>query len=120
MTKYPKNYMMIRKKYDHLMKAHEEAGKIACEAGPLDEKTGNLVQLAACVALRSEGGVHSHARRAIQAGASMNEIYHTLALLISTVGFPTTAAAFSWLGDLRKKKKSKDRPCKIILNQPDT
>ena len=83
MTKYPKNYMMIRKKYGHLMKAHEEAGKIACEAGPLDEKTGNLVQLAACAALRSEGGVHSHARRAIQAGASMNEVYHTLALLIS-------------------------------------
>jgi 4-carboxymuconolactone decarboxylase len=105
MAKYPKNYMMIRKKYDQLMKAHEEAGRIACETGPLDEKTANLVQFAACVALRSEGGVHSHARRAIGAGASMDEIYHTLALLINTVGFPTTAAAFSWLGDPEKKKK---------------
>ena len=107
MTRYPKNYIMIKKKYNHLMKAHEEAGKLACEAGPLDEKTGNLVQLAACVVLWSEGGVHSHARRAIQAGASMDEIYHTIALLMNTVGFPATAAAFSWVGDLQKKKKSR-------------
>ena len=105
MTTYPKNYMMIKKKYTQLMKTREEAGRLACEAGPIDEKTGNLVQLAACVAQRSEGGVHSHARRAIQAGASMDEIYHTIALLMNTVGFPTTAAAFSWISDLQKKKK---------------
>lgn len=80
------------------MKAHEEAG-------PLDEKTSNLVQLAVCVVLRSEGGLHSHARRAIQAGASMDERYHPVALLMNTVDFPTTATAFSWIGDLRKKKK---------------
>ncbi len=87
------------------MKAHEEAGKLAKETGPIEAKTGNLIQLAACVALRSEGGVHSHARRAMQAGASKDEIYHTIALLINTVGFPTTAAAFSWVNDLMTKKK---------------
>jgi 4-carboxymuconolactone decarboxylase len=105
MTRYPKNYMMIQKKFAQLMKAHEETGRLAKEAGPIDAKTGNLVQLAACVALRSEGGVHSHARRAIQAGASRDEIYHTIALLMNTVGFPTTAAAFSWVNDLLNKKK---------------
>lgn len=105
MTKYPKNYMMIQKKFSTLMKAHEGVGRLAREAGPIDAKTGNLIQLAACVALRSEGGVHSHARRALQAGASKDEIYHAIALLINTVGFPTTAAAFSWVNDLIGKKK---------------
>ena len=105
MAKYPKNYMMIQKKFANLMKAHEEAGRLAREAGPLDEKTGNLIQLAACVAQRSEGGVHSHARRALQAGASRDEIYHAIALLINTVGFPTTAAAFSWVNDIMGKKR---------------
>jgi len=104
MEKYPKNYEMIQKKFSQLMTAHEEAGKIAKDSGPLDMKTANLVQLAACVALRSEGGVHSHVRRAMEAGASKDDIYHTLALLISTVGFPTTAAAFSWVNDLIGKK----------------
>jgi AhpD family alkylhydroperoxidase len=104
MPKYPRNYMMIQKRFPKLMKAHEEAGRLAREEGPLDAKTGNLIQLAACVAQRSEGGVHSHARRALKAGASKDEIYHTLALLISTVGFPTIAAAFSWVNDVLEKK----------------
>jgi len=103
MPKYPKNYMMIQKRFSKLMAAHEEAGRLARETGPLDAKTGNLIQLAACVAQRSEGGVHSHARRALQAGASKDEIYHTLALLINTVGFPTIAAAFSWVNDVLSK-----------------
>jgi AhpD family alkylhydroperoxidase len=105
MRKYPKNYMMIQKKFSDLMNAQEEVGRLAREAGPIDAKTGNLIQLAASVALRSEGGVHSHARRAIQAGASKDEIYHTIALLMNTVGFPTIAAAFSWVNDITQKKK---------------
>jgi len=105
MAKYPKNYVMLQKRFSGLMKAHEDAGKRAKEAGPIDAKTGNLIQLAACVALRSEGGVHSHARRAMQAGASGDEVYHTIALLINTVGFPTIAAAFSWVNDVVEKKK---------------
>jgi 4-carboxymuconolactone decarboxylase len=109
MAQYPKNYTIMQKKFAKLMKAHEEAGKLAKEAGPIDAKTGNLIQLAACVALRSEGGVHSHARRAMQAGASKDEIYHTIVLLINTVGFPTIAAAFSWVNDVIGKKKQVHR-----------
>ncbi len=105
MAKYPKNYVLFQKRFPGLMKAHEDAGKRAKEAGPINAKTANLVQLAACVAQRSEGGVHSHARRALQAGASADEIYHTIALLINTVGFPTVAAAFSWVNDIVGKKK---------------
>lgn len=103
MPKYPSNYEAIRKKYSRLMEAHEEAGRVARKAGPIDAKTGNLIQLAACIALRSEGGVHSHARRAIKAGATESEIYHAIALLMNTVGFPTTAAAFSWVKDILEK-----------------
>ncbi len=104
MPKLPKNYVMIQRRFPKVMASHEQTGMLASEAGPLDAKTGHLIQLAACVALHSEGGVHSHARRALQAGASEAEIYHTLALLINTVGFPNTAAAFSWVNDLFKKK----------------
>jgi 4-carboxymuconolactone decarboxylase len=107
MPKYPKNYVMLQKKFSGLMKAHEDTGRLAKEAGPIDTKTANLIQLAACVAMRSEGGVHSHARRAIQAGASKDEVFHAVALLINTVGFPAIAAAFSWIKDIGAKKKKK-------------
>jgi len=32
--------------------------------------------------------VHSHVRRALAAGVKPEEIYHTLLLLVSTIGFP--------------------------------
>lgn len=103
MPKYPKNYQMLQKKFSKLIKAQEDVGKLAKESGPLDTKTAHLIQLAACVALRSEGGVHSHAKRALDAGASREEVYQVIALLINTVGFPTSAAAFSWVNDIVRK-----------------
>ena len=105
MAKYPKNYIAFQKKFPELITTHQETGKLAKEKGPIDEKTSHLIQLAACAALRSEGGVHSHATRAIKAGASNNEIYQTAALLINTIGFPTAAATFSWVNDVIGKKK---------------
>ena len=42
--------------------------------------------------------------KALAAGATPEEIYHTLVLLISTVGYPAVAAAFSWVNDVIEKK----------------
>lgn len=105
MPKYPKNYQRIQKKFPELLRNNEEAGRLAKEAGPIDTKTAHLIQLAACAVMKSEGGVHSHAKRALEAGASKDEVYHTVALLINTIGFPTSAAAFSWVSDVVEKKK---------------
>lgn len=49
--------------------------------------------------------MHSHARRALQAGASEEEIYHALIVITSTIGFPTVAAAISWVDDLIYNKE---------------
>ncbi|MBI4848762.1 MAG: carboxymuconolactone decarboxylase family protein [Nitrospirae bacterium] len=110
MAEYSKNYLSLQKRFPELISSYEKAGLLAKKAGPLDEKTSHLIQLAACAALRSEGGVHSHARRAMKAGATKDEIYQAAALLINTVGFPTAAATFSWVNDVigkpsRPKKK---------------
>jgi alkylhydroperoxidase/carboxymuconolactone decarboxylase family protein YurZ len=66
----------------------------------LDEKTGHLIQLAAAAASSSEGAVHSHVRRALEAGAQPDEIRHAVILLTSTIGFPRVAAALSWVDDV--------------------
>lgn len=105
MQKLPKNYLNFQKHFSDLVGAHGEVGRLAKEAGPIDAKTSHLIQLAACVALGTEGGVHSHVRRALEAGATNDEIFHVIALLINTVGFPTAAAAFSWISDIIEKKK---------------
>jgi 4-carboxymuconolactone decarboxylase len=97
---FPRWYSKTREQYQEYFKALENLGETVRKQGPLDEKTSHLVQLAAAAAIRSEGSVHSHARRAIKAGATPDEIYHAIMLLTSTIGFPTTSAALSWVHDL--------------------
>lgn len=104
-TQLPEQYVSIRKQYKAFFKASENLGKAAASAGPLDPKTSHLVQLAAAAAIRSEGSVHSHTRRAIEAGASPDEIRHAILLIASTVGFPTMSAALSWANDIIEEKE---------------
>jgi AhpD family alkylhydroperoxidase len=98
--KLPEWYAALGRKYEKFMNAVEELGRVVRQEGPLDEKTGHLIQLAAAAASRSEGAVHSHARRAMEAGANPEEIYHAVILLTSTVGFPAVSAALSWVQDV--------------------
>ena len=97
---YPGWYAYIKENHGKFISALEQLGETVRQAGPLDAKTSHLIQLAAAAAIRSEGSVHSHARRALEAGASAEEIYHTLILLTSTIGFPNTSAALSWVFDV--------------------
>ncbi|WP_433766114.1 carboxymuconolactone decarboxylase family protein [Pseudomonas putida] len=93
-------YDNLKSQYPAYMDAVESLGTAVRQAGPLDEKTVQLVQLGAAAASRSEGAVHSHVRRAREAGATSQEIRHALISLTSTIGFPTVVAAISWAEDV--------------------
>lgn len=96
----PKNFQKIKNQYGQVVECLKELGQAAGKSGPIDEKTAHLIQLAAATALRSEGAVHSHTKRALGAGATGEEISHAIVLLIPTIGFPTVAAALSWAWDV--------------------
>ncbi|MBV9695729.1 MAG: carboxymuconolactone decarboxylase family protein [Gammaproteobacteria bacterium] len=99
----PENYQSMVEHYPEYMAALDAVGKAAAQAGPLPEKTRQLVQLAAAAAIRSEGAVHSHARRALSAGASPEEVRHAVISTTSTIGFPNVMAALSWVNDILNK-----------------
>lgn len=105
MAKYPEHYLSIKKRFSRYFKAVDALGKASKASGPLNTKTAHLIQLAASAAIRSEGSVHSHTRRALEAGAKPAEVYHAIILLSSTIGFPTVSAALSWADDIIQKKK---------------
>jgi alkylhydroperoxidase/carboxymuconolactone decarboxylase family protein YurZ len=102
--KLPAQFLRIRKRHKKFFSAVETLGKTLKKEGPIKEKNAQLIQLAAATAIRSEGAVHSHARRALKAGATKKELYHTIILLSNTVGFPTVSAALSWVNDVIEKK----------------
>lgn len=103
--KMPRQYLKIKKRFKGVHTAVENLGKALRKAGPLDEKTSHLVQLAAAAAIKSEGSVHSHTRRALAAGASHEEIHHTLILMTSIVGFPNVSAALSWADEVLEEEQ---------------
>ena len=106
-SRKPSFYMQLQKQYPNYFSALESLGEAARAAGPLDEKTLHLIQLAAAASERSEGAVHSHARRARQAGATPEEIRHALLAITSTIGFPNVTAALSWTDDILNDKPQK-------------
>ncbi|MBE7447074.1 MAG: carboxymuconolactone decarboxylase family protein [Planctomycetia bacterium] len=103
--KLPKQFLQLKKRHEKYFDAVEELGKVVKQEGPLDEKTAQLIQLAAAATEHSEGAVHSHVRRALVAGVTPKEIYHAMILLTSTIGFPNVVAALSWADDIIQNKK---------------
>ena len=96
----PKNYRSMARQYPQFMAALDALGEAAANAGPLPEKIRHLVQIAAAAAIRSEGAVHSHTRRALAAGATSEEVQHAVIAATSTIGFPNVMAALSWVTDV--------------------
>ena len=91
------HYRYLNEKFPTVLAAVENLGQTVHNAGPLDRKTAELIQLAAAAATQSTGSVRPHARQGREAGAGSEEIEHALLLLISTIGFPKVAAALAWI-----------------------
>ncbi len=100
MSKIPARFLNFKSKYPAVAKAYESLGTACHSSGPLDEKTRALVKLAISVGARLEGGAHSHVRKAIDAGATVEELHHVALLAIQTIGFPPAMAAMSWIDDI--------------------
>jgi 4-carboxymuconolactone decarboxylase len=95
----PERYRDFKKEYQPVWEAYNRLGAAVHQQGPLDEKTRTLVKLGIAVGARMEGAVHSHTRKALNAGASPDEIRHAVLLAMPTIGFPGTMAALSWVED---------------------
>ena len=99
----PEKYKRFLTSYPEIFEAFKDMGTLVRESGPLDEKTQNLVKLGIAVGCNSKGGVRSHTRKALEAGATAEEINHTIVLSLSTIGFPNMIAAVSWAGEVIEK-----------------
>jgi 4-carboxymuconolactone decarboxylase len=102
-SQLPARYQLFGKSYPAVMQALETLGDATQAAGPLEPKTRALVKLAIAVGAWREGAVHSHTRRALEAGCTPDEIRHAGVLAITTIGFPSTMAAMSWIEDILRE-----------------
>lgn len=99
-SEIPKHYISIQERFPEIAGSLDNLRETIRKAGPLDLKTTHLIQVAAAAGIQSHGALHSHVRQALEAGATRDEIYQSVLLLISTIGYPRVAAAIDWIDDM--------------------
>ncbi len=96
----PDPYVSLQSRHPELVEAYERLGAAATEGGPLETRELRLVKLALAVGAGLEGAVHSHARRALEAGISGDALRHAVLQATTTLGFPAMVRAMTWLEDV--------------------
>lgn len=100
----PEKYKKFSTTYPEIFEIYQELGKKTRESGPLDRKTQDLIKLGIAVGNNSRGAVMSHTRKALENGATKDEIKHVILLTLSTTGFPSMVAAFGWVDEVLQKR----------------
>lgn len=96
----PSKAAEIARDFPEVWGAYANLGKACATAGPITGKELRLIKLALAIGASSEGAVHSHARRAIAASISKEEIRQVALLAIPTLGFPHAVRVLSWIEDV--------------------
>lgn len=104
MSKLPKHFTTFVETYPEIGTAYHDLSQAVAVAGPLDEKTRALVKLALSIGASQEGGTHSQARKALEAGATPEELRHVALQALTTVGFPNMMKGLSWVEDVLSKR----------------
>ena len=100
----PKIYEKFSDKFPEVVKDFKQLGQTCREAGPLDQKSQDLIKLGIAIGANSRGGVMSNTRKALEAGATAEEIAHAVLLALTTTGFPNMIAAMGWVDEVLNKE----------------
>ncbi len=94
--KLPGTFKRFIERFPELGESHQRIAETVDHIGPLDRRTCELVKIGISLGAGLESALRSHVRRAMEAGASEQEIEQALMLGMNTVGFPRTVAGWSW------------------------
>ena len=100
----PWTFRTFIEKFPELAQAHTQIGQTVDRAGPLDRKTCELIKVGISLGAGLESATKSHARRALEHGASEVEVEQAILLGMNTCGFPRTVAAWQWAHDLGSRE----------------
>ena len=106
----PEVYKDFIKQYPEINKSYDSLANACHKAGPLDKKTRRLVKLGIAIGMNSEGGVRSHARRALEEGIAPEEVRHCVLMAFTTAGFPNMISAYGWVEEVISKKSESASP----------
>jgi alkylhydroperoxidase/carboxymuconolactone decarboxylase family protein YurZ len=96
----PKIYEKFTSGYPGVFKDFQQLGKTCRNSGPLEKKYQDLANLGIAIGANSRGAVMSQTRKALESGASKEEVAHVVLLSLTTIGFPNMIAAMGWVDEV--------------------
>ncbi len=105
-SKLPAGAGVLAQRFPNVWASYAELGEQCAEAGPLDPRTRRLVKIALAAGAALEGAMHSHVRRGIAEGLTIDEIRHIAVLSIPTLGLPAAVRAMTWMDDILQQKST--------------
>jgi len=113
MKKVPGPFRKFVETYPECAMTYEALAAASREAAGFGEREAELLKLALAMGSRLEGAVHSHARRALEAGAKPAEVRGVALLGMTTLGLPHAMMGTSWIEDiLRDAEKAAKKGAK--------
>jgi 4-carboxymuconolactone decarboxylase len=102
----PSIYLQFQERYPEIAAAQGELAVAVRERSPFDDRTDRLIKLALAVGAEAQGAVRSNVRKAMQHGATLDEVRAVALAAITTCGFPTAIAALGWIEEVATAEKS--------------
>lgn len=96
----PKAFKEFQHNYEEVAGLMDSLGEKINNMGPLDEKTVRLIKTGISIGAGHEGAVYSDVKKALAAGASVEEIRQIALLCILSCGFPRAMAGLSWINKI--------------------
>lgn len=93
----PDVYVKFLERFPEIAEAQGVLARTVREHNSFDDRTDRLIKLAMAVGAEAEGAVRSNVRKALQHGATVDEVRAVALAAITTCGFPTAVAALGWI-----------------------
>lgn len=106
--KLPGTYKRFVARFPALGEAHDRVAEAEVAAGPLDRRTTLLIKIGVCVGAGLESATKSNVRKALQAGATRDQIEQAIVTAMNSVGFPRTVAGWAWAQE-QFEREDRDR-----------
>lgn len=99
-VKLPRAAARLANSHPELWQTYQRLGELVGDAGPLEARERRLIHLAYALGSASEGAAHSHVRRALSEGISVEELEHVAILSATTLGWPQAVRALTVVQDV--------------------
>ena len=96
----PAFFQEVSERFPEVFSHYSALGDSVSRLKGMDARTQELVKLGIAIGAGTEGAVHSHTRRALDLGATEDEIVQCALLAITSIGWPGAMAALSWIDDI--------------------